>query len=362
MYVLAAARLTEFIEWLADAGYDVIGPRFSDGAVRYGSVASSADLPYGIRVRQGPGFYRTTKGVASYFSYVMAPQSWKRQFFRPDAVVFRTEERSGQLRFVGEEGPARPLALLGVRACELAAIEIQDQVLGSLDADYAGRREDALIIGVNCEIAGETCFCTSMGTGPELSEGFDLALTEIPDTEHRFVVEVGSERGRAVVEALDLPHADATDLDARAGVIEQCVGSIEKRFDETGVKELLQGNPDHAQWDDVASRCLACGNCTMVCPTCFCSDHTDLTGFDGSIEHRRRWESCFSIEFSTLHGTAVRHSVGARYRQWLSHKLAHWYDQFGMSGCVGCGRCITWCPVGIDLTEEVAAMRVGAAP
>ena len=121
------------------------------------------------------------------------------------------------------------------------------------------------------------------------------------------------------------------------------------------MQELLQGNLEHPRWDDVAERCLTCGNCTMVCPTCFCTtveDHSDLAG--RRAERKRRWDSCFTMDFSYIHGGSVRDQARSRYRQWMTHKLASWIDQFGTSGCVGCGRCITWCPVGIDITEEVA--------
>jgi formate hydrogenlyase subunit 6/NADH:ubiquinone oxidoreductase subunit I len=131
-------------------------------------------------------------------------------------------------------------------------------------------------------------------------------------------------------------------------------------MDTSDIKELLYRNYEHPRWDNVAGRCLTCANCTNVCPTCFCTtveDVTDLTG--QQAERRRRWDSCFTMDFSYIHGGSIRASTKSRYRQWMTHKLATWIDQFGTSGCVGCGRCITWCPVGIDITEEVAAIRAG---
>ena len=139
--------------------------------------------------------------------------------------------------------------------------------------------------------------------------------------------------------------------------------SMGRTLDTDGIKELLYGSYEHRRWDDVAARCLACANCTLVCPTCFCAtveDVTDLTG--DHAERWRRWDSCFTLEHSYLHGGSVRTSTRARYRQWLTHKLATWIDQFGTSGCVGCGRCITWCPVAIDITAEVAAIRAPEGP
>ena len=129
-----------------------------------------------------------------------------------------------------------------------------------------------------------------------------------------------------------------------------------------GLRDLLYASAESPHWDDVAERCLACTNCTAVCPTCFCTSVEDVSDLSGDVDERHRvWDSCFSMEYSRLHGGAVRTSTGARYRQWVTHKLASWTDQFGMSGCVGCGRCITWCPAAIDLTAEVGALRDEAA-
>ena len=201
-----------------------------------------------------------------------------------------------------------------------------------------------------------------MGTGPRADAGYDLALTELLDGEHRFLVVAGSERATALLD--QLPSAPATDGDVADAdqVFETTVGRMGRQMDTTDIRDLLYENSEHPRWDDVASRCLSCGNCTMVCPTCFCTsvdDHTSLSGV--SAERWRVWDSCFTSDFSHLHDGDVRSSPRSRYRQWMTHKLGSWIDQFGTSGCVGCGRCLTSCPVGIDITEEVAAIRASPA-
>jgi ferredoxin len=253
-----------------------------------------------------------------------------------------------------------------VRACELNAIAIQDRVfLGGpyRDRNYGMRRAQVFIVAVDCGKAGGTCFCASMGTGPKVEAGFDLALTELCEAErHLFVIEIGSRDGAELIEALPHRPASEAEIAAAAVVVARTRGMMGRSLETEGLKELLQANPEHPRWDAVAERCLACGNCTMVCPTCFCTTVEDTTDLDGETAERvRRWDSCFTLDFSYLHGGSVRSSTRSRYRQWMTHKLAHWFDQFGTSGCVGCGRCITWCPVGIDITEEAAAIRAAPA-
>jgi ferredoxin len=237
-------------------------------------------------------------------------------------------------------------------------MRIQDRVFMDgpyTDPTYTRRRESAFIIAINCTQAAPTCFCESMKTGPRCREGFDIALTETGDG---FVVEAGSEEGASLIH--ELPVSSSTTAQQHAAEVERqrAIDQMTRRLDTDGIRDLLLGNVNHPQWEDVATRCLSCSNCTMVCPTCFCStveDVTDLTG--DHVTRERRWESCFNIDFSYMNGGVVRNSIRSRYRQWLTHKLATWHDQFGTSGCVGCGRCITWCPTGIDLTAEVAVIR-----
>jgi ferredoxin len=249
-------------------------------------------------------------------------------------------------------------AFIGVRACELSAIGIQDRVFLSgefHDPHYMRRRERIFILAANCGRAYSTCFCSSMKTGPKVTEGFDLALTELPNA---FVMEVGSEMGSEMLRDTPWEPATAFDLGRAAQSVQNAEREIERQLSTDDLPKLLYDNLEHPRWDDVAARCLSCGNCTQVCPTCFCVTVEDSCDLKATVADRRRvWDSCFVREFSHVHGGNIRPTIRARYRQWLTHKLASWIDQFGTSGCVGCGRCITWCPVGIDLTEEVKAIR-----
>jgi len=360
--ILTRGGLDELLAALVGDGYTLVGPRLRDGAIDLDEIHGTADLPAGWTAVHEPGRYRAVRrDDDALFGWAVGPQSFKPRFFPPRLKLFGARREGDGFTVEASGAPPPRLALIGARSCDLHAIAIQDRTFlhaGHADPDYAARRQDVFVIAVQCGEAGGTCFCVSMGTGPRATAGFDLALTELLDGGHRFRVEVGSERGGALVARLGLGPADPGDRDAADAAIASAAAAMGRRLDTDGVKELLYRNAEHPRWDEVATRCLACANCTLVCPTCFCStvgDVTDLTG--DHAERWRTWDSCFTLDHSYLHGGSVRASTRARYRQWLTHKLATWVDQFGTSGCVGCGRCIAWCPVGIDITEEVAAIR-----
>ena len=362
--VVDRGHLDELLDAIAGRGFRLIGPTVRDGAIVYDEISSSADLPAGWTDDQDGGTYRLRRrGDDALFGYNVGPQSWKRHLFPPSSLLSRARSDDG-LSVAAADGQAgaAPLAFIGVRSCELHAIAIQDRVfLGGRHADpvYAGRREGAFIVAVNCGQAGGTCFCVSMQTGPRAQSGFDLALTELLDSgRHEFLVEIGTARGADVMSEVACRGALPADVETAGQIIQHTAASMGRRMDTGGIKELLYENFEHPRWEDVAGRCLACGNCTMACPTCFCFSVENVSDLAGTqAELHRSWDSCFTIDHSYLHGGAVRVSNRSRYRQWMTHKLATWIDQFGTSGCVGCGRCITWCPVGIDITEEVAAIR-----
>lgn len=363
MKTLDKINLEKLIGILKQENYTVIGPVIKDGAVVYDEIDSIKDLPEGWEDEQEAGYYRLKKrNDNALFSYVVGPQSWKKFVF-PQRLKLWQAAREGRGFKIDDTLPETPkYAFLGVRACELKAIFIQDKVFDNgmfADSYYNNIRKNIFIISVNCTRAAGTCFCVSMKTGPKAKNGFDLALTEvINNNEHYFVLEEGSEKGTEIAAKLETNDADDKQIKAAEAAVKNAELNMKRTMNTAGIKELLYNNHDHPIWSQIASRCLSCANCTMVCPTCFCSnieDTTDLTG--NHTERWRRWDSCFSLDYSKVAGGNFRTSVKARYRQWMTHKLASWIDQFGTSGCVGCGRCISWCPVGIDLTKEVENLR-----
>jgi len=358
-----ADSLGELFKALEKGGYKVVGPTVRDGAIIYENLSSPDELPRGWGDQTDSAQYKLNKkGDSAYFGFNVGPQSWKKFLFPPKKRLWRAEK--DRLGFVVNEEKREfdNLAFFGVRPCELAAIKVQDRVFSEgkyRDPDYIVARNKAFIIALNCGQAGGTCFCVSMGTGPKATSGFDLAMTEILESDrHYFVIEIGSEKGAAIAVQISFNKSSQAGIDAAARISAKTAEGMGRQLDTADIKGLLERNFEHPRWDATAKRCLTCGNCTMVCPTCFCTtleDVTDLTG--KNAERWQRWDSCFTMDFSYIHGGSIRPSTRARYRQWMTHKLASWIDQFGVSGCVGCGRCIVWCPAAIDITEEVRAIR-----
>ncbi|MFJ9898306.1 4Fe-4S dicluster domain-containing protein [Streptomyces sp. NPDC091280] len=362
--VLDRDGLDALVTVLVAQGRTVVGPTVRDGAVVLAELTSADELPYGWGVELDAGRYRLVpREDGAAFAHSAGPQSWK-NFLHPAHERLWSADRTpeGQVAFTAEEPAAPSYAFLGVRPCDLRAIAIQDRVLAGgryADSGYGRRRSGALLIAAECTEPGATCFCVSTGGGPAADTGYDLALTEVVDTDgHRFFVRVGSEAGARLLEQVPRRTADESTRTRALTSVEAARDRMGRSLPPVDLRALMGSSMDAERWNDVAARCLTCGNCTMVCPTCFCTTTEEVTDLTGDHTERwQRWDSCFDLDFSYLHGGPVRRSARSRYRQWLTHKLSTWHDQFDSSGCVGCGRCIAWCPAGIDITEEVAALE-----
>ncbi len=361
---LPVSVFQRLIDALRNKGYRVMGPTVRDGALVWDEIRQVADLPKGWRETQEPGRYRLERtGSGRLFDVVHGPESLKRFTFAAREPLLTIERKAGGF-LASSTLPRRELiAILGARACDLAGLAVQDRIflqVNGADPYYQARRDGLFLVAVNCTRAASTCLCASMNTGPQARGGYDLALTEL---DGGFVAQAGTPAGLEVVEELALAAAAPEQVTAVQEGIDACARSQTRRLDASRLPQALYEAHDHARWDEVARRCLACTNCTMVCPTCFCHTVADLPDLERQTGARvRLWDSCFTQDHGYIHGKNVRPTIKDRYRMWLTHKLASWIDQFGMSGCVGCGRCITWCPVGIDLTEELAALTSTGDP
>jgi NAD(P)H-flavin reductase len=362
-WFLARQDLGALVEAIRATGRQVIGPTVRDGAIVYDEIQTAADLPAGWRDQQTAGRYRLERSTDErVFAYSVGPTPWKRFTFPPNLSI-STAHRAGNISFDQPVPDVPPLAFLGVRACEIAALGIQDRVfLGGqfTDEDYRARRSAAFIVAVQCSTSSSTCFCTSMGTGPEVRGDYDILLTEL---EEGFVIQAGSPGGAAIVAELPTRRPTHAEVGAAVDSVEAVRTQMGEPLPMEGIGERLKLQLDHPRWAQVAERCVECGNCTMSCPTCFCTSVVEMSDMDGkSSKTERQWDSCFDVAFAKVAGGDFRARPRDRYRQWLTHKFSTWFDQFGTSGCVGCGRCITWCPVRIDVREELAAIAPPIPP
>ena len=385
-----AAGIAALVDELRGRGYRVIAPVARDGALVLDELRDARELPWGIGVEAGPGHYRLVeRDDESLFANAAGPMPWKR-FLRPPREKLLDLDRTPDGGFqVNEPDPndEPPLAFLGVRPCDLRALTVLDRVFSAAgpESAYAVRRSQAFIVAVECTEPAETCFCVGASASQGVNCGpgvdppgtpeaprYDVLLTEVVDKRghghahghghapggHRFLARSGTCRGADVLARIEHTAAGPATAEAARQAVQIAAESMRRTLPTVDLRSLMAASVEAKHWREIAERCVACGNCTLVCPTCFCTtteDTTDLTG-----EHAERWNSwasCFDLDFSYVHGGEVRSSAESRYRQWLTHKFGTWQDQFGSSGCVGCGRCIAWCPVGIDLTEELRALQ-----
>ncbi len=353
---LARDDFSHLLRALHKAGFQVIGPQVRDGTIVFDTLNNIEQLPQGVHDQQTPGSYRLeTSDSPRYFAWANGPQAIKPLVFTPRETLWSSERgKDGSLSFSENTPEVKPTAIIGARPCDIAALYIQDKHFlqqEKVDPYYKTRREQLLLIVVNCTHPADSCFCASTGDGPEAHYGFDIALTELDDG---FLISAHNQRGNELIAQLPTQAATEAQQQAAQHALKQTAEKQTRQLPTGNLNDKLFKNLKHPQWADIGERCLSCGNCTAVCPTCFCHSEGELAAFDGqSSEHTREWGSCFSPGHSYIHGITIRADASNKYRQWMTHKLGSWHAQYGRSGCVGCGRCITWCPPGIDITKEV---------
>mgnify|MGYP006413697885 CR=1 FL=1 len=327
----------------------------------YQPIQTLSELPQGLRDQQSAGSYRLTETQNRpqnhrLFDWANGPQGLKPLLFPPQEPLWQADKgERGELTFRPLGVEQSPLAVIGVRGCDLAALSLMDRHFlreGAEDPWYQQRRQQLFLIAVECTTPAQSCFCASTDTGPAIKQDYDLRLHELDEG---FLVDAGSAQGALLLQPLALAEATPSMVKQSEDALQRAAAQQQRAVATDDFRAIFAGRETSELWESIAEHCLACGNCTAVCPTCFCHREEDVSGLElQQSSHQRVWDSCFSGHHSQLHGVAVRSGRRERYRQWMSHKLAGWHDQFGESGCVGCGRCITWCPVGIDFVAESA--------
>ena len=261
---------------------------------------------------------------------------------------------------------AEPAVLIGLRACELRAMRFLDKVLldGSFqDAAYAARREATTVVSLDCADCRETCFCTLVGGQPFATEGYDVNLTPV---DGGVIVDVATERGAAWVARAgqDVPAEAAAEQLARRDRQRQRmterVQSQNAAFTFTaddGTRPALPDDDDPS-WQRFAADCVECAACTNVCPTCHCFYLYDQSLGPERFERVRTWDSCLLSSYHRMAGTpAMKPTPRPRLRSRLANRVLHKFsyspEQYGLLGCVGCGRCVEGCLGGIDIRQAV---------
>ncbi len=361
-YRLSVSDLESLFSALHQQNYINIGPVARDGAIMLEELDSFTNLAKGYYEDQGRGsYYLDHLADQSLFGYSVGPQSLKKYLHPSRRLLWSARKKENGFDLQLPQAPEK-MAFWGVRNCDLEAIRILDRVFLQghvVNEWYQQLRKEMFVIAAGCSHPSGNCFCTSMNGSPMPVGDFDLALVEVIGGERQFfLTEVASKRGHDLCVELGFAKAGEADVHAAREVINHAEEQMPPRFTVDETRDLLRNNLEHKHWEEVAARCLSCANCTMVCPTCFCTTTEDVIDLTG--DHTERWlrqDSCFTAEYSYIHGGVVRSSTKSRYRQWITHKFMNWHDQFGTAGCVGCGRCVAWCPMGIDITQELAAIK-----
>lgn len=272
-------------------------------------------------------------------------------------MTYKLKDQTFELSKMPDDG--RSKVIFGIRNCDARAMKYLDSQMlkGEFeDPYYKKNRENTTIVGLACNDPPYNCFCKSVGAGPHYKEGHDVHLTELEDS---YLVEIISEKGKEMMHnAMSmLSEAGQDDIDKIPGLKEKAESQIFRKIDIKGNHETMMDIFESDYWRDVSDGCLGCGICTLLCPTCFCFDITDIGGRKGG-QRVRTWDSCQYPEY-TIHASShnPRPTKKERQRQRFYHKYVYSYKNNQMLGCVGCGRCINQCPVQIDIIDVIEGAK-----
>lgn len=316
--------------------YEVFAPRRRDGLILFETIAS---------------------GSEAFLEYQNSKMSPKDVLFPQSERLFSYSSTKGEVHIEAPPAEKKPQLIFGIRPCDAIGFTLLDKVFGGdfKDPYYGSRRAHTLVVSVGCVRPQGTCFCTSVGGGPFSIEGSDLSLIDVGD---EYLVRVISEKGAKFLEKRDLEAAEETTRALAEEVIETAEAAIRPSFALEGLKHTLDKMFDDPVWQELTEKCLGCGVCTYLCPTCHCFDIADEAGsVDG--ERVRTWDSCqFPLFTLQASGVNPRPTVKERFRQRIMHKFSYLIDDQEQIGCVGCGRCVIECPVNLDIRQVLAEVEM----
>lgn len=303
-------------------------------------------------VRQGSVvvFQQLTKAEQAELSFLLNSRTPVKGFFLPQSeVMFRVEQ--GLFTSTAEE--VKPQIILGLRSCDLQALRVLDGVFLSEsqpDPYWAKKRESTTLVVVGCCEPGVDCFCTSVGLSPFESQGADVLLSQV---EGFFLVKTLTKKGDLLFECL--PEATNAQIEAGEKIQRKAATKMEIPFRIEGIKDRLVSLFESEVWSGLGQSCLGCGLCTYLCPTCHCFDIVDEAQ---RSERVRNWDSClFHFYSQEASGHNPRPTVKERFRQRIMHKYVYFWERMAMIGCTGCGRCVRFCPVNLDLRHLIRTIQ-----
>jgi Pyruvate/2-oxoacid:ferredoxin oxidoreductase delta subunit len=257
--------------------------------------------------------------------------------------------RAGMLGLEPVEALTAKRVVLGIRPCDARACQLLDHVFAGAeyaDPYWSEKRRQTTLVALGCTDPCQTCFCTSVGSGPFDGRGVDVVLTDIGDG---YVAETNSERGHALLETLT--DASQNQIEAASKAKVRAREAVKEPFELDGIVDTLYSLFDDEVWYEVQQSCLGCGVCTFLCPTCHCFDIVDEAQRG---ERVRNWDTCmFRIYSQEASGHNPRPTNVERTRQRILHKYAYFIEWFDEVGCTGCGRCVRYCPAGIDIRQTI---------
>jgi sulfhydrogenase subunit beta (sulfur reductase) len=321
-------------------------------------VMQTYDVIAPVELAEGVSAYRKIESPeeASLASH-NTQKSAKEAFFPQSEVMFRYEKEGNRTQVTSTEEVNRPRLILASRPCDIQAFSMLDQVFSAkeyTDVYFLKKREKTTIVGFACNDPLSTCFCTSTGGGPFTREGSDIFLVDLGDT---YLVEFLTEKGKALSQNEFLREASEGDV-ARAKKLEEEASkrmTVPVHLD--GIETKLEQMLENPFWDRIHEKCLGCGACTFLCPTCHCFDISDEASQKGG-QRVRNWDTClFSLYSMETSGHNPRPSGRERTRQRLMHKFNYFPKNFQKIACVGCGRCILYCPVNFDIRQAIAEIN-----
>ncbi len=332
---LRAADLDAWVRQLRAADLRVVGPVRAGDATMFAAVESAESLVLGEGLPR-----KSAKGAV----------------FPQTEIILRGRTENGRVQVEDVENFAPPTVLLGVRPCDAAAMGVLDAVFDGdyQDKFYLERRASTTIITLGCEgLIDEACFCTSLGLGPDAREGADIFA--VRDAAGDLILEAVTDKGAALIERAGDLLTDADPIPPAAAP------SDGPHFDAEAIRAWLDGHFEDDLWREMSLRCVGCGTCTFLCPTCHCFDMADETRLGESVR-RKSWDTCQAGLF-TMHasGHNPRPDQSARFRQRIMHKFKYHVDKFDRTLCVGCGRCVRACPVGHSLLDYLVEIDRRAA-